>query len=82
MHRFLEDELDLHRPEGREQDLHSPRFGNTQALKTQLLQEIVELESQLERALSANPVDLSQIQTCTDMLQSRKQFFNELERRG
>lgn len=82
MHRFLEDELDLHRPEGREQDHHNPRFGNTQALKAQLLQEIVELESQLERALSANPVDLSQIQTCADMLQSRKQFFNELERRG
>jgi hypothetical protein len=82
MNKFIEDELNLHRPASRGNRYGGPRLGNTQRIKTHLLQEIVELESQLERAQGANPVDLSLIQTYAEMLHSRKLFFNQLERGG
>lgn len=82
MNKSIEDELNLHRPLSRGNRYGGPRLSDTQSIQTHLLQEIIELESQLDRAQGANPVDLSLIHTYVEMLHSRKLFFNQLERGG
>ena len=73
--------LNLHRPQSRKQNLAGVRLQNIQAVKEKLLEEIIELESQMERIKgSGDPVDLSLIQTYREMIHSRKAFFNELTR--
>lgn len=74
-------DLDLHRPPSRKDSLGGLRLHNSQAVKAHLLEEIVELETKLEKAKgSGKTVDLSLIQTYREMIHSRRTFFNELNR--
>lgn len=73
--------LHLHRPPSRRETHADVRLQNIQAVKEQLLKEIIELESQLDRLkTSGNPLDLSLVQTYREMIHSRRQFFAELNR--
>jgi hypothetical protein len=74
-------ELHLHRPPSRKESLAGVRLQNVQAVKERLLEEIIELESQMDKLKgSGDPVDLSLIQTYREMIHSRRKFFNELLR--
>ncbi len=76
----VSEELDLHRPPSRE-DIGAPRMANVAAVRQQLLQEIIELQRQLDSAAEApGGVDFSLIQTCREMIHSRRALFNQLER--
>lgn len=72
--------LSLHRPPSRRESLAGVRLQNIQAVKEKLLEEMVELESQLEKIKGSDPVDFSLLQTYREMLHSRRVFFNELNR--
>jgi hypothetical protein len=73
--------LHLHRPPSRRETLAGVRLQNVQAVKERLLQEIIELESQMQKLKgSGDPVDLSLVQTYREMIHSRRAFFNELIR--
>ena len=73
--------LNLHRPPSRRENLAGVRLQNIQAVKEKLLEEMVELESQMEKLKgSGNLVDLSLIQTYREMIHSRRTFFNQLNR--
>jgi len=82
MSKPVSDELDLHRPPGRDSG-SGPRLSNVALVKQQLLQEIIELQRQLD-STSAAPggVDFSLIQTYREMIHSRRALFNRLERSG
>lgn len=70
----------MHRPPSRRETLAGVRLQNVQAVKQRLLEEIIELESQMDKIKgSGDPVDLSLIQTYREMIHSRRQFFNELK---
>jgi len=72
--------LDLHRPPSRRESLAGVRLQNIQAVKEKLLEEMVELESQMEKLKgSGDPIKLSLIQTYREMIHSRRTFFNELK---
>jgi len=73
--------LDLHRPPSRRENLAGVRLRNIQAVKEKLLEEMIELESQMEKLKgSGDPISLSLIQTYREMIHSRRAFFNELNR--
>ncbi len=73
--------LHLHRPPSRRETLAGVRLQNVQAVKEKLLEEIVELETQLGKIkTSGKPLDLALIQTYQEMIRSRRQFFAELNR--
>jgi len=73
--------LHLHRPPSRRETLAGVRLQNVQAVKEKLLEEIIELESQLDRLkTSGAPLDLGLMQTYREMIHSRRQFFAELNR--
>lgn len=73
--------LHLHRPPSRRETLAGVRLQNIQAVKEKLLEEIVELESQLDKIKgSGDPIKLSLIQTYREMIRSRRKFFSELDR--
>ncbi|HEY3699275.1 MAG TPA: hypothetical protein VGK97_08090 [Spongiibacteraceae bacterium] len=73
--------LHLHRPPSRRETLAGVRLQNVQAVKEKLLEEIIELESQLAKVKSSgDPLDLSLIQTYREMIHSRRAFFTELNR--
>lgn len=73
-------DLHMHRPPSRRETLAGVRLQNVQAVKQRLLEEIIELESQMDKIKgSGDPVDLSLIQTYREMIHSRRQFFNELK---
>lgn len=73
--------LHLHRPPSRRETLAGVRLQNVQAVKEKLLEEIIELETQLNKLkISSDPLDLSLIQTYREMIHSRRQFFAELNR--
>ena len=74
-------DLDLHRPASRNDSLGGVKLQNIQAVKAHLLQEIVELETKLEKIKgSGDLIDLSLIQTYREMIHSRRAFFSELSR--
>jgi hypothetical protein len=73
--------LNLHRPPSRKENLTGVRLQNIQVVKEKLIEELVELESQMERLKgSGDPVNLSLIQTYREMIHSRRAFFNQLNR--
>ena len=73
--------LHLHRPPSRRETLAGVRLQNVEAVKQRLLEEIIELESQLDKIKSSiNPLDLSLVETYREMIHSRRQFFAELNR--
>ena len=73
--------LHLHRPPSRKESLAGVRLQNIQAVKAKLLEEIVELESQLDKVKgSGDPGKLALIQTYREMIHSRRKFFAELDR--
>lgn len=73
--------LDLNRPQYKAQTLSGVPLHNTDLVKQQLLQELVELEKQMDALKSGgDAVDFSMIQTYKEMIHSRRQFFNELNR--
>lgn len=73
--------LHLHRPPSRRETLAGVRLQNVQAVKEKLLEEIIELESQLNRLKASDvPLNLGLIQTYQEMIHSRRQFFAELNR--
>lgn len=73
--------LDLNRPQPKQQTLNGVPLQNTELVKLKLLEELVELEKQMEDLkASADTVDFSMIQTYKEMIHSRKNFFNELNR--
>lgn len=73
--------LHLHRPPSRRETLGGVRLQNVEAVKAKLLEEIIELESQLDRIkTSGKPLDLGLIDTYREMIRSRRQFFAELNR--
>lgn len=72
--------LNLHRPPSRRENLAGVKLRNIQAVKEKLLEEMVELESQLEKIKGGDPIDFSLLQTYREMLHSRRQFFRELDR--
>jgi len=73
--------LHLNRPPSRRETLAGVRLQNVQAVKQKLLEEIIELESQLDRLkIAEGPLDLALIQTYREMIHSRRQFFAELNR--
>ena len=81
MKKDLHSDLDLQRPPSRKDSLNGPRLHNMQAIKAHLLEEIIELESKLDKVKSSGEaVDLSLIQTYREMIHSRRAFFNELSR--
>ena len=74
-------DLDLHRPPSRHDPVGGIKLQNIQPVKTRLLEEIIELETQLDKIKgSGDPINLSQIQTFREMIHSRRAFFNELNR--
>lgn len=74
-------DLDLHRPPSQRDTLNGIRMQNTQAVKARLLEEIIELETKLDRIKgSGDPIDMSLIQTYREMIHSRRAFFGELNR--
>jgi len=81
MYKHRAGNLDLHRPPSRKESLAGVRLQNIQAVKEKLLEEMVELESQMEKLKgSGDPIKLSLIQTYREMIHSRRAFFNELNR--
>lgn len=73
--------LNLHRPPSRRETLAGVRLQNVEAVKAKLLEEIIELESQLDKVkISGKPLDLALIETYREMIRSRRQFFHELSR--
>lgn len=73
--------LHLHRPPSRRETLAGVRLQNVEAVKAKLLEEIVELETQLDKLKSSGKaIDLSLIETYREMIRSRRQFFSELSR--
>lgn len=73
--------LDLNRPQYKAQTLGGVSLHNTDLVKQQLLKELVELEKQMDVLKSSgDAVDFSMIQTYKEMIHSRRQFFNELNR--
>jgi hypothetical protein len=74
-------DLDLHRPPSRKNPIDGVKLQNVQAIKAHLLEEIIELESKLDKIKgSGDPVNLSLMQTYREMIHSRRTFFNELNR--
>lgn len=75
------DPLNLQRPHDRPSTHASPRLENVQAVKQHLLEEIIDLESKMDKLKgSGDPVDLSLIQTYREMIHGRRKFFAELDR--
>lgn len=75
------DKLNLQRPHDRPGTYASPRLQNVQAVKQHLLEEIIELESKMDKLKgSGDPIALSLIQTYREMIHSRRKFFAELDR--
>jgi hypothetical protein len=75
------DELNIQRPQTRRETHGAPRLQNVQAMKQQLLEEIIELESKMGQLKgSGDPIDLSLIQTYREMIHGRRKFFAELDR--
>ena len=73
--------LDLHRPPARDNPMGGIKLRNAQAVKAHLLEDIIELETQLDRIKgSGDPLNLAQIQTYREMIQARRAFFAELDR--
>lgn len=73
------DDLALHRPEWRRGGA-AVRFGKSAALREQLLREIKDLETLLERAKGGGgAIDFSQVQTYREMIHARKEFYRELD---
>lgn len=73
--------LNLHRPPSRHETLGGVRLRNVDVVKAKLLEEIVELETQLDKVkTSGKPLDLALIETYREMIRSRRQFFAELTR--
>lgn len=71
--------LDMNRPAGKHETAGGVRLQNIDAVKEQLLAELVELEKQMEELHSASgATDFSMMQTYKEMIHSRKAFFNEL----
>ncbi|MDB6062632.1 MAG: hypothetical protein JWM78_2735 [Verrucomicrobiaceae bacterium] len=74
-------DLDMHRPPSRKNDMNGVKLQNIQAVKARLLEEIIELESKLDKIKgSGDPIDLSLIQTYREMIHGRRSFFAELNR--
>jgi hypothetical protein len=74
-------DLDLQRPQSQRDTVGGIKLQNVQAVKSQLLEEIIELETKLDKIKgSGDPIDLSLIQTYREMIHSRRAFFNELNR--
>lgn len=74
-------DLDVHRPQSRRENLTGVRLQNIQAVKEKLLEEMVELESKMEKLRgSIDPANLSMMQTYREMIHGRKAFFNTLNR--
>ena len=72
-------DLDLNRPELRHETAGGVALQNTESVKEQLLEELVELEKQMEvLEAQAATVDFSMLQTYKEMIHSRRVFFNEL----
>ncbi|HUH38885.1 MAG TPA: hypothetical protein VL027_13160 [Spongiibacteraceae bacterium] len=75
------DTLSLNRPPSRWETLAGVRLQNTEPVKEQLLQELIELESQLAHLKDANGRhDFSLVQTYRDMIHSRRVMFHQLNR--
>ncbi len=74
--------LNIHRPQQRHETPGGARLQNTEAVKQQLLAELVELEKQMQtlEATSSSAVDFSMLQTYKEMIHSRKTLFNQLNR--
>lgn len=71
--------LDLNRPQFRHQTAGGVSLRNTETVKKQLLEELVELEKQKEILESkTESMDFSMLQTYKEMIASRKRFFQEL----
>jgi hypothetical protein len=76
------DNLNVNRPESRWESLAGVKLRNVEATREHVLQELVELESQLGRLKGqSGPVDFSMMQTYREMIASRKRFFEDLNRR-
>lgn len=74
--------LNANRPASRWESLAGVKLRNVEATREHVLQELVELESQLGRLKGASgAVDFSMMQTYREMIASRKRFFDELNRR-
>lgn len=74
-------DLDLHRPPSRDDPIGGVKLRNVQAVKAHLLEEIIELETKLDKIKgSGDPINLSLIQTYREMIQARRAFFSELNR--
>lgn len=75
------DTLNINRPPSRRDTLNSAKLRNVDATREHILQEIIELESQLDRLkCKAGPVDFSMIQTYREMIATRKRFFEEISK--
>jgi hypothetical protein len=72
--------LNANRPASRWESLAGVSLRNVEATREHVLQELVELESQMNRLKSSAGVDFSMIQTYKEMIASRKRFFAELNR--
>ncbi len=73
--------LHLHRPPSRRESLAGVRLQNVDAVKAKLLEEIIELETQLNKLkTSGKAIDLALIEAYREMIRSRRQFFTELNR--
>ena len=72
--------LNANRPASRWESLAGVSLRNVEATREHVLQELVELESQMNRLKSSAGVDFSMIQTYKEMIASRKRFFTELNR--
>jgi hypothetical protein len=76
-----ESHLDLNRPPARDNPIGGIKLRNAQAVKAHLLEEIIELETKLDKIKgSGDPVNLGLIQTYREMIQARRSFFAELNR--
>ncbi len=75
------DNLNLHRPPSRRVSLTGVSLQHTELIKEQLLQELVTLESRMDAIKSAGrPLDFCALQTCREMIHSRRQLFRQLSR--
>lgn len=73
--------LNANRPASRWESLAGVSLRNVEATREHVLQELVELESQMNRLKSSSgAVDFSMLQTYKEMIASRKRFFSELNR--
>lgn len=73
------DTLNPHRPPSRRSTLAGVYLQNTELLREQLLQELVTLESRMDAIKSAGrPMDFCALQTCREMIHSRRQLFQTL----